>query len=81
MILRDSQERSRGFAGAEFRNVREQIHTELTPPQREKFERLLKERQRRAQEMRSTENRLLLRSNGPMSLEAPPRPSSAPGSR
>jgi Spy/CpxP family protein refolding chaperone len=69
MILRESQERSRGFAGSEFRNVREQIHAELTPPQHDKFERLLKERQRRAQDFRSTENRPSLRSNGPMSLE------------
>jgi len=69
MILRESQDRSRGFAGSEFRNVREQIHAELTPPQRDKFERLLKERQRRAQDFRSTENRPPFRSNGPMSLE------------
>jgi Spy/CpxP family protein refolding chaperone len=74
-ILRDSQDRTRGFAGGEFRRVREQIYGELQPPQREKFEQLVKERQRRAQEMRNFEGRPAFRSNaGPMSLEAPHRP-------
>lgn len=74
VILRDSQDRTRGFAGGEFRRVREQIYGELQPPQREKFEQLVKERQRRAQEMRNFEGRPAFRSNGgPMSLEAPRR--------
>jgi len=74
-ILRESQERTRGFAGGEFRKVREQIHGELMTPQKEKFDRLIRERQRRAQEMRSLENRPGFRSNGPMSIEGPRRPS------
>ena len=74
-ILRESQERTRGFAGSEFRKVREQIHGELMPAQRDKFERLVKERQRRSQEMRGgLDGRPFTRSNGPMSLEAPRRP-------
>ena len=77
-IVRESQERTRGFAATEFRKVREQIRSELSPPQRDKFERLIKERQRRMQEMRSLENRPFFRSNGPMSLEAPRRPANRP---
>ena len=57
-LLRESQERTRGLARAEFGKVREQIRGELTPPQKEKFEQLVKDRQRRTQEMRGLENRL-----------------------
>ena len=56
-LLRQSQERTRGLARGEFAKVRDQISAELTASQKEKFERLVKERQRRAQEMRSLENR------------------------
>jgi Spy/CpxP family protein refolding chaperone len=66
-ILRESQERTRGIARAEFGKVREQIQGELTPVQKEKFERLIKERQRRIQEMRFPENRPPFRSNSPIS--------------
>jgi hypothetical protein len=51
-ILRDSQDRTRGLARTEFGKVRDQIRVELKPAQREKFERLLKQRQRRAEEKR-----------------------------
>jgi len=84
-ILRESQDRIRGYAGSEFRKVREQIQTELTPAQKEKFDRLIKQRQRRMQEM-SQENRPFLRSNAPLSLEGRPpldgprrRPTAGPG--
>ena len=50
-ILRETQERTRGLARAEFGKVQDQIRAELKPGQREKFERLLKERQRRALEV------------------------------
>jgi len=56
-ILRDSQEHARGMAQAEFAKVRDQIRAELTPPQREKFQRLLEERRRRAQEMNGQKTR------------------------
>lgn len=68
-ILRDSQDRTRNLARAEMGKVREQIRSELTPPQIEKFERLFRERQRRMQEMRSFENRPLLRSNNASTLQ------------
>jgi Spy/CpxP family protein refolding chaperone len=64
-LLRDSQERARGLARAEFGKVREQIRAELTPAQKDKFERLVKERQRRMQEMRPLENRPFRMTNGP----------------
>ena len=64
-ILRESQERARGMARGEFGKVREQIRAELKPGQREKFEQLLRQRQRRMQEMRSQENRPGFRPNGP----------------
>jgi len=78
-ILRESQDRTRGFAGNEFRKVREQIRSELMPPQADKFERLVKERQRRMQEMRAQqEGRFGPRSNGPMSFEGLRRPPFTP---
>jgi len=70
-ILRNSQDRTRGLARAEFGKVRDQIRGELKPAQREKFERLLRERQRRAQEMMSPENRPM-RPNGPGPPNGPP---------
>jgi len=68
-ILRDSQDRTRGLARVEFGKVRDQIRSELKPPQREKFERLLRQRQRRAQEMMSQENRPPWRPNSPTQLD------------
>jgi len=56
-LLHESQEWAKGLAGAEFRKVREQIVAELTPAQKEKFDRLLKERQRRMRELMSQEGR------------------------
>ena len=68
-ILRDSQDRTRGLARVEFGKVRDQIRSELKPTQREKFERLLRQRQRRAQEMMSQENRPPWRPNSPTQLD------------
>lgn len=51
-VLRQSQERTRGMVRGEFGQVRDQIRAELKPAQREKFEQLLRERQRRMQELR-----------------------------
>lgn len=73
-ILRESQERTRGLAQAEFGKVSEQIRAELRPGQKEKFDRLVKQRQRRAQEMSSQENRPPLRPNASI-----PPGSPAPG--
>ena len=68
-ILRDSQDRTRGLARVEFGKVRDQIRSELKPGQRDKFERLLRQRQRRAQEMMSQENRPPWRPNNPTQLD------------
>src|ERR1051326_382164 len=70
-IVRDRKDRTRVFARGEFRKVREQIHSELTPAQNDKFEQLIKQRQRRMQEMMSQENRPGWRSNSSM-LEGRP---------
>jgi len=70
-ILRDSQERTRGAVRGEFGKVREQIRSELKPGQRDKFEQLLRQRQRRMQELRSQENRPMFRPNGPPPDGAP----------
>lgn len=79
-ILRDSQQRTRGIAQAEFGTVRERIRAELTPPQKEKFQRLLEERRRRNQEMMSPQNRPFSWPNGqtPPDGSAPPPGQSRP---
>lgn len=73
-ILRDSQERARSNAGAEFRKVRDQIQAELTPAQKQRFEQLLKERQRRMKEVALREGRAPGFPNGPMTSNGWRRP-------
>lgn len=44
VILKDAQERTRNVFGDEFRKIRDQVRQELTPPQRRRFEELIRQR-------------------------------------